>query len=300
MENTVLNPDVSGPHLPEFTPITFQQMEQVEKIRTASGSTLYVYTFASLFAWQKDEGYSICLLDDAFLIRNGARGDNAYLFPCGTESGKRRLIDALLPHGSLTFYYVSDDDKRFLENVYPGRFTFAECRDDFPYLYDKDEQIALSGKDYKNLRHQINLGRSAAGEWTTEPLTEGNIERALSINRKWVESRPDGDLADSASAETALRHFSALHMWGVLFMADGEDIAYVLGTFVTPRIFDVCFCKVLDKRCDCFIKWTLYRILPPEVETVDSEEDMGLAGLRTHKLLRRPKELFRVWKGNPV
>ena len=81
-------------------------------------------------------------------------------------------------------------------------------------------------------------------------------------------------------------------------MADGEDIAYVLGTFITPEIFDICFCKVLDKRCDYYIKWELYRILPCQVKTVDSEEDMGLEGLRTHKLLRRPKELIRVWKGD--
>ena len=83
----------------------------------------------------------------------------------------------------------------------------------------------------------------------------------------------------------------------MLFRADGEDVAYVAGVFVTPQIFDISFCKVLDKECDCFIKWALYCALPADVKTVDSEEDMGLEGLRTHKLLRRPKELVRIWKG---
>ena len=70
------------------------------------------------------------------------------------------------------------------------------------------------------------------------------------------------------------------------------------GCFITPEIFDISFCKVLDNRCDCFVKWALYRALPPAVTTVDSEDDMGIAGLRTHKLLRKPKELTRVWKGS--
>lgn len=291
--------DTSKPLSLQFTPITLPQIDLTESIRAASGCSLYVYTFASLFAWQMSERYSICVTDGAFLVKYGARGENAYLFPCGTETGKKRLIDALLLQESPDFYYVSDDDKSFLEREYPGRFFFTACRDDYPYLYDKDAQIALSGKDYKSLRHKVNLGRDAARSWSTEPLTADNIERALSINRKWADARSAGDLADTAAAETALSEFSSLRLWGMLFQADGEDVAYVAGTFITPGIFDICFCKVLDNRCDCFIKWALYRSLPPEVETVDSEEDMGLAGLRTHKLLRRPKELVRVWKGSP-
>ena len=261
---------------------------------------MYVYTFASLFVWQEHEGYEIYISDDAFLVRHGVRGENAYLFPCGTESGKKRLIDLLLSDGSAVFTFVTDEDKLFLESRYPGVFRFTACRDDYPYLYDKEEQIALPGKDFKNLRHQVNIGRSFSQSWSSEPLTDGNVERALQINREWTADRSDGDLADTAAAEKALRNFSRLGLWGVLFTADGRDVAYVAGIFITPEIFDVAFCKVLDRSCDCYIKRELYRLLPSEVKTVDSEEDMGLEGLRTHKLLRRPKELVRVWKGETI
>ena len=294
----LLTSDTNGSSPLRFTPITLPQRERVEAIRAGSGNTLYVHSFASLFAWQADERYRISVCDDAYLVRYGARGGNAYLFPCGSDAGKRRMIDALLQQESPVFFYISDTDKRFLEETYPGRFSFEACRDDYPYLYDRDAQLSLAGKDFKNLRHQINLGRAVAGTWTTEPLTEDSLERALRITRKWAEGRAEGDPTDVAAAETALRHFTALGLWGALFQADGEDIAYVAGTFITPEIFDICFSKVLNSLCDCYVKWELYRALPPAVKTVDSEEDMGLAGLRTHKLLRRPKELVRVWKGS--
>lgn len=290
--------DISKLSSLQFTPIELPQMERVEAIRASSGSTLYVYSFASLFAWQEHERYGICITDDAFLVKYGIRGDNVYLFPCGSDAGKRRLTDALLLQGSPVFSFVSDDDRAFLEREYPGRFVFTDCRDDYPYLYDKEAQIAMEGKDFKNLRHQVNLGRTLVGDWSAEPLNENNVERALAVNRKWADARTDGDLADTAAAETALKNFSRLGMWGVLFTSGGEDIAYVAGVFVTPRIFDISFCKVLDKECDCFIKWALYRALPDEVKTVDSEEDMGFEGLRTHKLLRRPERLVRIWKGS--
>lgn len=280
-----------------FTHITISQKEQVEAIRVAFGNTQYVYTFASLFAWQADEGYEICLQDDAFLVKNNAAGDNAYLFPCGTYDGKKRMLDSLINNGCAELYFVSDEDKSFLEAEYPGRFSFKECRNDFSYLYDKDEQIELSGKDYKNLRHQINIGRAVADNWEIEPLCEGNVERALALNSRWAAARNIKSVADTRAAETALRNFDDLAMWGLIFKADGEDTAYIAGSFVTPEIFDVSFCKVLDRRCDCYIKWALYCALPEETKTVDSEEDLGIEGLRTHKLLRRPKELTRVWKG---
>ena len=292
--------DVGNYPMIRFTSITLSQMETVESIRIKSCSTMYVYTFASLFAWQEHEGYGIYISDDAFLVKHGIRGEDVYLFPCGTEEGKKRLIDALLANCSPVFSFVTDEDRLFLERVYPGRFRFTACRDDYPYLYDKEEQISLAGKEFKNLRHQVNLGRSSALSWSTETLSEENIDRALFINRKWAEEHLNNDLADTAAAEKALCHFSHLKLWGVLFKADGHDVAYVSGVFITPRIFDVCFCKVLNKSCDCFIKWELYRLLPDDVKIVDSEEDMGLSGLRTHKLLRRPKKLVRVWKGNAI
>ena len=107
-----------------------------------------------------------------------------------------------------------------------------------------------------------------------------------------------GSLADAKAAETALRNHSQLSMFGLLFRADGKDIAYISGSFVTPEIFDLSFCKVLDNRCNCYVKWELYRSLPEEVTTIDSEEDLGIEGLREHKLFRHPKELKRIWKGS--
>lgn len=291
--------DTNAPAAPlAFAPLSLPQMAQVESIRLASGNTLYTYTFPTLFAWQATEQYEICLQDDAYLIRNGARGANAYLFPCGSEAGKRRLINALLQHGAPVFYFMSDADKAFLEMAYPRRFSFSACRNDYPYLYDKEAQIALNGKAFKRLRHQINQGRAAAERWSSEPLTAQNIDRALSLNRRWAAERSDGIQADLAATETALLHFAQLSMWGRLFQADGADVAFAAGSFVTLEKFDINFCKVLDKRCDCFIKWALYGALPAEVKLIDSEEDMGLDGLRKHKMLRVPMELTRVWKGS--
>ncbi len=279
-----------------FTQITIEQKDRTEAIRRASGNIVYTYTFPTLFTWQEEEKYEICLTDGVYLIKNGARGENSYLFPVGTDEGKKRFVSALLESGAPIFWFVSDGDKAFLENAFPGAFVFEERRDDFSYIYGKAEQIAMSGKAFRDLRHNVNRGRAAYESWTFEPLRADNIERAREINRRWALLREDTDMADAGPAENALTHFDELSMFGLLFQADGEDIAYIAGSFVTPEIYDLNFCKLLDKRCDCYIKWLLYQELPEEVTTIDSEEDMGLPGLRAHKILRSPKEMMRMWK----
>ena len=280
-----------------FEPISLSHRERVESIRKACGKTLYVFTFASLFSWQAEEQYSICFHGNAFIVKNGAQGQNAYLFPCGDESDKKAIIDTLLQCEKPDFYSLTDDDKAFLEKEFNQQFIFSECRDEFVYLYDKQTQIQLKGNSFKRLRHRIHTGRSKAEKWSSEALTQDNIERAIAINKKWSELNNTG-LADTGAALLALENFSALSMWGLIFTADGEDAAYVAGSFVTPEIFDMCFCKILSKGCDFFIRWATYSALPEEVKTIDCEDDLGIEGLRMNKLSRHPNELVRIWKGS--
>ena len=282
----------------KFIPLSWSLAEEIEAIRKASGNVQYVYTFASLFVWKETEKYEICIGNGAFVVKNGAEGENAYLFPCGSAKGKKEIIDSLIEYETPVFYSISDEDKEFLEKEYPDRFSFAERREDFIYLYDKKAQIELKGKDYKRLRHKVNQGREAAQEWVYEPIDASNVERALAINKAWAESLEDKASADVCAVETALNNFTRLSMWGFILKADGEDTAFVTGTFITPEIFDLCFCKVLNKHCGFFAKWALYCELPEEVHTVDSEEDLGIEGIRSHKLQRMPKELRRMWKGS--
>lgn len=293
-----MNADNTAPQPLVFSPISLSQKERVEAIRKAYGNTLYVYTFASLFAWQTVEQYEICFDNAAFIIKSGVVGKNAYLFPCGADSDKKHLIDSLLAYDKPCFYSVTDEDKRFLENEYPNRFAFEEYRDEFIYLYDRKKQVELKGKAFKNLRHNVNAGRSMAKEWSTEALTQANAERAMAINRQWAELNSSNGLADIAAAQCALENFSQLSMWGLLFKADGKDTAYIAGSFITPEIFDLCFCKVLNRGCDFFVRWTLCDALPQEVKTIDCEEDLGIEGLRINKLSRQPEELIRIWKGS--
>lgn len=293
MEREVLSIDALT-----FEKLTLPDKDRLEKIRGISGNSVYTYTFPTLFSWQEEEDYSVCFSDSAFLVKNGARGANAYLAPCGTEDGVCSMMNALFESGSFELSFVSDTDKALLENRFPGRIRFEECRNDFPYLYDRLAQVELAGKQYKKLRHKINHGKDSYN-WEIEEISESNFRSAIEINRVW-QSATDTQTTDCPAADRALENFRALDMCGFLFRADGKDAGYVLGSFINSSTFDINFCKMLIPETDCYIKWETYRLLPDSVTTVDCEEDMGLEGLRLHKMQRLPKKLETMWKGSFV
>ena len=82
----------------KFIPLSWSLAEEIEAIRKASGNVQYVYTFASLFVWKETEKYEICIGNGAFVVKNGAEGENAYLFPCGSAKGKKEIIDSLIEY----------------------------------------------------------------------------------------------------------------------------------------------------------------------------------------------------------
>jgi len=279
----------------EFLQPDFCHQEKIEAIRLASYNRIYTYSFPTLYCWAEEEQYRFSITDGAFLTQNPARGNRAYLAPCGTDEGKKKLVEALLRETSPEFYFLGEQDLDFFNRNFPGSFAFEECPNDASYLFDRSEQLALTGERFKRLRHKVHQSEKQY-RWSVEPITPDNIHRAMKINRIWAEGK-ENMKSDLLAATKGLENLEKLHMWGRLFTADGEDVAYILGSFVTPEIFDTNFSKTTLPDIDAYVRWRFFRELPESVTLLDSEEDMGLAGLREHKLRRVPCGMRKVWKG---
>lgn len=267
----------------------------MEAIRARAGHRLSAHAFASLFLWQESLGLSLCLRDDAFFVRFQARGANAWFFPCGSREEKLAFLRQGLSSPAFTLYYLRQEDVRFLEEHFPGRFTFTPTRGDSEYIYDRSAQLELRGGAYKNLRSKIHKARDRH-QWRIHPLGPRTYALAELVIRLWQAHREGpGDLQ---VALLALDKFEALEMTGIVLESEDGPQAVAFGSLIAPDMFDLNVTKTLLPSLDSYLKWELYQRLPPQVLRINQEEDLDLPGLRTNKEESVPLEIVPLWKGS--
>ena len=275
-----------------FYPLSMEARSEVERIRALEGHALSAHAFASLFLWQEEMKLSVCLRENALLVRCAARGENAYFFPCGSETGKLELLRDLGEPPGLSLHYVRAQDRLFLSRYWPGRFVFEKLRGDAEYIYCLTDQLNLQGGAYKNLRAKIHKAQNRY-DWKVIDLDQTCLERAADVILGW--RGPLG--GDRQVAMRAVEYFDALGLQGVLLENGQGPQAVAMGSCITPDTFDLHVTKTLLPGIDSYLKWELYRRLPPTVQWINQEEDLNLPGLRTNKRESIPSSITPLWKG---
>lgn len=276
--------------------ICLDDREAVEAIRLQEGHVLSSHAFVSLFLWQGPMNLSLCLKEDAFFVRMGARGENAWMFPCGSSAQKLNFLRSMVDTPEFSLHYVREEDMEFLEEFLPGRFRFTETRGDAEYVYNRSDQLNMPGGAYKNLRTKVHRARDRHN-WNIRTLDDTSLAEAAQVMRVWRNHH--GSPGDLDVALLALRQHTELGLQGIIMRDETGVQAVALGSVIAPGIFDLHVTKTLLSGMDSYLKWEFYQRLSGTVEWIDQEEDLDLPGLRTNKLESQPDRLIPLWKGVP-
>lgn len=281
----------------EFGSIELWNMDKIDVLRKKYHHTLSSHAFSSLFLWQDKMKLKVFFSEKLFCVKREDCGDNDYFFPCGDTKEKINFISWLAGKGFVSFQYIREEDKLFLEEHFPGRFDFRSAREDWEYIYDKDDQIKLDGSRFKHLRSKVHKGENVHN-WTVTRLSTENTCLAAEVARRWNdEVKHNGESADMKATMKALDNFEELKLSGILLMEDQLPLAFALGTAITEDTFDLHISKTLESDIDCFLKWELFQQLPEKIKYINREEDLGLEGLRIHKTEMGPVRFNELWKG---
>ncbi|MCC8100708.1 MAG: phosphatidylglycerol lysyltransferase domain-containing protein [Clostridiales bacterium] len=283
--------------------ITLSMREQVEGLRLKYGRVSASHAFSTLFIWQEDMGLSIYLNEKLYAVKCSWRGGgNAWKLPCGEREAVCRFLGEQLAQPGLRLCYVSEEDRKLLEQAFPDAFEIEETEGDHEYLYDCAEQRALSGKRFAAIRNHIRRAE-ADHVLVCERLSKANLAEALEVNRQWVSRssgrmEEEGSLQDGAASETLLRRWDALGGFGVLIRVDGEPHAIAAGYPLGADTYDLCLAKqrFTLPGLGAYTKHAFFCALPDSVTCVNAEEDLGIEGLRRMKQQMRPSRILKMYE----
>ena len=281
-----------------FAPVALSQRERYNAIAMQAPVQNAERGFATLYLWSEAYRQELAFTGDHALIRLGKDGNYRYVFPIGSSSPKP-IIDALLQSEQpLRLISVTERELSWILREYPDTFEVRENRDFEDYLYSAEALDTLSGKKLHAKRNHINAF-CAAHEWSVRALTPADFDDCRAILDAWSAEREKEQLWRERSAiERALNAFSELELCGALLIADGQSIAFTIGSMLTPDTMDVHFEKALPSVNGAYptINREFVRMMRkryPTLAWVNREDDMGLANLRAAKLSWRPLTLLK-------
>jgi hypothetical protein len=253
------------------------------------------FTFAGLYLFRNTYGYRAAWLPNDTLVFSGAReGKSFFLLPCG-------LPDIDLVHGLFSRH-------GYLKNLSEGDtaagrimleqsgYTAEEDRNNFDYLYLREDLATLPGKQYHKKRNLVN---AFLNNYTYEakPLRASALKDAFYILDAWREAK--GESGDYTASREALDLMEELNLKGCIFYVGGKPAAYTLGeALARGRSFAIHFEKAIDsyKGIYQFVNQAFAASLPKHYIHINREQDLGDTGLRQAKMTYRPSGFVKKYQ----
>ena len=144
----------------EFKPITAADGAWARPLLLKADCISCGYTFANLFVWSPVYHTDLARFQDFVIARcfdhpNTPDSPYLYLFPEGDGDKRaaiREIVQDAAVHGKMPrLYSLSQRDKAWLEEQFPGIFAFTSCRGTFDYIYSSEELQNLPGKKFQKL-----------------------------------------------------------------------------------------------------------------------------------------------------
>lgn len=253
------------------------------------GDGVSEFTFAGLYLFRETYGYQLSVLPgDKLLITGNKEGKRFFMLPCGFPEHDDRLVEEL--------FETYDCLKGLSEaNADPVRIRLerlglevVEDRDNFDYLYLREDLAELAGRKYHKKRNHVNAFINNY-HYDEQALKAHGLDDARSILESWQEGREEP--TDYKAAREALDLFETLELKGYIVYVDEEPAAYTIGEpLMRGRSFVVHFEKAVESYRGIyqFINKAFATILPKHYTYINREQDLGDEGLRQSKMTYRP------------
>jgi len=170
------------------------------------------FTFAGLYLFRNVPRYAISRLDADRYVVSGYDAQPSFMLPFGLPA------PSILAELFDRFGVMKCVTETLAEQLASRGYCLKADRDNFDYLYDRQELVTLAGRKFHRKKNQVNLF-VRSNVCLAMPLLTEFVPDALQVLEAW-RARQDSQ-GDYASAREALETMEALQLCGGIFSAHG-------------------------------------------------------------------------------
>jgi len=286
----------------DFRPVTLADRAFFEHHYALYPQTHSDNTFTNMACWNHFAQYRYAFVNGNVVLASTIAGVTRFRPPIGPRDPAlmKDLIRLAMEIGDDTPVVLIDPvTVEWMREIDPS-LTLVPDRNHFEYVYRASDLAELPGKNYLKIRSQINRFRKNCRH-TVEQITPGNREEVMEFLVKWCEWKGcENDLVLAHEKEAvfyAIEHFTELPLRGLLIRVNSQVAAISLFERLNEDTALVHFEKGLP---DCegiykAINMETAALLAGEVEYINRESDLGVAGLREAKMRYHPHHMVEVW-----
>ena len=300
----------SVPCYPDFAPFDLGLKDCLHPRFSLSVDGVSEFTFSGLYLFRNKYKYRISRdgKNGTFII-SGELGKKFFMTPCCAPNPD--VLESLFKTHD---YWKSISESVLLpvqEDLKKRGIEIFEDRDNFDYLYNREDLANLTGKKFHKKKNLVNQFLHAYPDHEQRPMTAALVPAAIEILDRWrtrtdtpcPQNKNTLSKGDYAAAREALDLFDSLCLRGSIFFANGKPAAYCLGESIARgRMFAIHFEKGIDeyKGIYQYMNQAFASTLPGFFTWINREQDLGSEGLRQAKMTYRPCGFVRKYCGVPV
>jgi hypothetical protein len=293
------------PHYPEFKPLSLADKALFVRQLRSTSREICELSPGNMFIWQEfDRPQVTCINNNTCILIDPPNEPAYFLEPLG----RQELADTtriMLRHVGR----VSRVSRSFAELLPKGLFNFVPLRNQFDYLYLRQELAELKGRKFDGKRNHLKRFQAKHPDYRFVPLTPEHKKEALALFEKWFKVREESRhfprlayISQKGAITEAFALFAKLKLLGGALLVDGQLQGFTLGSKLNPETVAVHFLYSDPELPGGFqtILWEANNKCYGGFKYVDLEQDLGIPGIRQAKLSYQPFKLVEKFEVKPA
>lgn len=284
---------------PDFSILDLEHRSEIEAI-TSRFEPFSDFNFVSLFCWNTGGSTKISILNSNLVIN---LPDYLTEEPVYSILGDAEIVRSLEAVLAITPILQMVPEIVVKKILHPEKFIIKEDENHFDYIYSLEDQAHFPDGKFKEKRKKANrFSRKYEGRYELIEIDFKNTNHSTALKetfQQWAEAKhkPENEvISEKKAIDRLIDNAASLNLLGLMIKVDGRSAGFSITELSSPVSAVYHFHKTLPRfdNLDVFLtRETAIRLKARGGVTINWEQDLGIAGLKSSKQSYKPIHLLK-------